>query len=349
MAFQVKEPSKLPTGAYRDILYGFEGTLALSPDVTSREPENSLAPFHIDSTIEEIEEKLRELHNSETSPEKTTSQTIETLLQNRRARLQKMITYIDVEASLHSLTREFIGDLTNDYSYHIDAVFYSMPNPDRYVPDYKLINPNFIDARDALDVVIEDFDTARVSTDIEVKIHHKSGAYTALHKATDFFEAGFSKWKTFQLHPEKGEVDTLGLDNYLDVAYKRLQKQVNAIRSIRSHLRTRASNLPPDNELLNEYESLLRTQVLATLLKIPEPSMPGDEASKDAINRSKIYKYIKFKPTIIRNLRDAKIALNLTLDRFELTKPPLKVMRNNLNEHIKPCIIALETILMTLE
>jgi len=107
---------------YEDILYGSEDTLA---------------PFNKESTPREIEEKLKELHN-------TASDVIETLLKNRKERLQKMITFIDVEASPRSFTKKFIKNLKDDFIAHIDTIIYKMPDPDRYIGDWEYVKQGFL-------------------------------------------------------------------------------------------------------------------------------------------------------------------------------------------------------------
>lgn len=341
MAFQVTQPNNLPPGDYRDILYWSEGVFALSPVGTDQNTENPLDPFNADSTPDEIETKLQALHDEAISHGFETSTTIVTLLQNRKERLQKMIDYIDVDASLHSITREFIRDLYDDFSLHIDTVISSLPTPERYVGNYDVVNTQILEANYALDGAIEGLADASVAKNIQDTLNEKKLAYTALHTTTDFLEAGLSKWNILQTQPEEGNIEKMGLKNYLEFEGGRFEQQLSWLRSIRSGLRNRGSSSPLDEERLSGFECLLRGTILKTLLTIPERTLPGDDAALKLIVNSKINKYYNFKSDIIKRLRAAKIALNLVLDRYALNK---EQKSRDLDEYLKSCSLSLEEI-----
>lgn len=344
MAFKLEQSKNLPSGAYRDMLYWSEGILALSPDGTRQNTENPLDPFNADSTIEEIEKKLQELHDEAISQKFTTSKIIEILLQKRRIRLEKMIAYIDVDASLHSLTGGFMRDLYDDFSLHIDAVIYSLPNPVKYLSNYDEVNKQFVEANYALDGVIDALEGAGVTKDIQDRLSHKNRAYMALHTTTDFLEAGLSNWNILQTRLEKDKIAEMGLKDYLAFEDVRLEEQLSHLRGIRADLRTRGSNSPLDEERISDIECLLRGTILKTLLTIPDQSLPGDPTAKKLIVNSKINKYYHYKSDIIKRLRTAKIALNLTLDRYALKTDQGMVKSRDVNEYLKPCSMSLEEI-----
>src|SRR5260370_39162723 len=99
--------------------------------------KKSTTPLKKKTPPREIEKKLKKLH-------KTDSDVIETLLKNRKERLQKMITFIDVEASPRSFTKKFIKNLKDDFIAHIDTIIYKMPDPDRYIGDWEYVKQGFL-------------------------------------------------------------------------------------------------------------------------------------------------------------------------------------------------------------
>lgn len=340
MAIKLEQAKNLPQGDYRDMLYWSEGTFALSPDA-----KDPLDPFNADSTPEEIEEKLQKLHDEVTTKGFAISGKIESLLQNRMARLEKMSAYIDVEASLHSLTRGFIRDLYNDFSTHIDGFISSLPTPLRYLGNYDKVNSQLLEANYAFDGAIDALADASVLIDAQAKLNKKKIAYTALHRITDFWEAGLSHWKILQIRPEEDEDK---LKAYLESEGNRLEEQLSLLRGLRSGLRNRGSSSPLDEERLSSFECLLRERILKTILTIPDQPLPGGEPAKKIIAFSKINKYYNFKSDIIKHLRTAKIGLNLALDRYALKTDQEKVQSSDVVEYLKPCSASIEEIFVLL-
>lgn len=331
MALPVRQTNDDVNRTYEDIFYG---------------SEDIFAPFEKESTPRQIQEKLQKLH-SDAAEKHLPSEIIKTLLENRKKWLQKIIAYIDIAASPRSLNWEFISDLRVDFSRHIDAVIRTMPAPDKYIGNSEKVKNAFSKAGSALDDALDALEGLGELKDIETeeKIKEKDNAYTALHTATYYFEEGLSKWDILPARPEGNQVDELGLEGYLKLATTCFKEQLEAIENTWFSLKFPDTALPPAEKKLEEFELLLRKQVLATLLEIPEQPMPGDNKSQEYINDSGIHTYISYKSDVIKDLRTAKIALNLALDRYKLIKPPARMKRGYLNTHIDSCTTSLGTIL----
>ena len=328
MAVTARQPNEPPPKTYWDMLHGSEDTLV---------------PFNKESTAWEIKEKLKELHSA-TSDKHRTSEKIETLLKNRKERLQKIIAHIDIEYSPRSFNWEFISELKVDFSLHIDAVIDTMPALDKYIGEGEYVKQSFSKAGNALGYALDALEALGElkDTDTEEKINEKGKVYTALHTATNYFEEGLSKW---DIQPAPFEKN---LEEYLKDSTARLKEQLEAIENTRFSLKFENTSLPPAEKELETYENLLRAQVLKTLLAIPEQTLPNDNKSQELINASGIHTYIFDKSNVIKELRAAKIALNLALDRYKLITPPARMKRGNLNPHIDSCNESLKTILDTL-
>lgn len=346
MAFQVTQPNSLPSGDYRDLLYGFEGTLVLSPDGTLQNAENPLASFSPTSTPGEVRKILEVLHKNETTFEKKSSQTIETLLQDRKARLLKMIGYIDVETSPRILTRDFICDLHDDFNHNIGTIIRSIPAPDMYLSKPRVINEKFIDAGAALDMVVDSLEiiTENNNSSIQDILNARYTAYTALHTATILLEEGLSKWDRLPTPPKNGELVKLGLEEYLKVADEQFINQMDELNNIQDALINRKSDMRLEEQNLIKFECTLREEILKTLLAIPETPLPGGKKSEDQISDSKIFKYTTSKTKVIKSLREAKISLNLSLDCYTLKIQAGRLTRSDLNTYIIPCIKSLDEI-----
>ena len=329
MASTVRQTNDDVNRTYKDIFYG---------------SEDIFAPFAKESTPRQIQEQLKKFHRDD--PE-----IIKTLLENRKERLQKIIAYIDIEASPRSLNREFIRDLKIDFNTHINTVIDTLPAPGTYIGESKEVKISFSKAVGAIDDALDALDAISEQKDIdtEEKITEKNNAYTALHTATHYFEEGLSKWDILPARPEGNQVDKLGLKKYLEVATARFENQLKAIEDTRFSLKFPKNAFPPTEKELKDFEFLLRKQVLATLLEIPEQPMPDGDKSQEDINDSGIHTYISYKSVVIKELRTAKIALNLALDRYKLIKPPARMKRGDLNTHLDSCITSLGTILDTLQ
>lgn len=318
------------------------------------ESEGTLAPFTKKSTPREINEKLQELHKREPSQ-------IKNLLKDRKARLQKIITYIDVETSPRDLKGKFMSDLVDDFDNHINNVILFLPTYEDkrkrvsvYIGNWEGVKTSLAKGFSALSSVLDRFDSLNMLEAVEVAgtpkideiINEKTGLYEALHEATKGFEQGLEEWDTGL---QESDVKKEDLAKYLDDAYERLQEQVTSIEDvIYYHFRSLGSKLVLEGKL-KEFEGLMRKPILETFLDIARTSLPNDAISQNDITISKIHPYFSYYSEILSNARQAKIALNLGLDKYELiNKQKLRpLMRGDLIGHIEKCTVSLEEIIQT--
>ena len=194
---------------------------------------------------------------------------------------------------------------------------------------FNLVGPTLDRVTDALEAI--DIDD---TSDIPAIIREKTNAYTELVTATEYLETGLSYWD-LPMSQDEEEVD---IEAYIQESGERLKTQKEAIDLIRGDLRSRGAREPFGKPALETYEFNLRKEVLATLLPIPQPKMLEDQALRNRITDSERHGYISNKGDIIRSLRNAKITLNLALDMHELIKPPLRLTRQHLGDHLTDCI-----------
>src|SRR5690348_6235548 len=114
-ARQLNEPRRQ---TYKDLLDGSVGIYV---------------PSYGKSTTQEIGQKVKEL-----KPPK-----IKEVLRDRRARLQKMIAYIDIEVSPRDLSRTFLIAMAADFNKQIHTVINKILEPENYIGNKQGISDNF--------------------------------------------------------------------------------------------------------------------------------------------------------------------------------------------------------------
>jgi len=312
--------------------------------------EESLAPFHKNSTAQEMEALLQELHKQETARGNIASEAIKTLLKNRKLRLRKMIACIDVENSPRDLKKQFMSNLCDDFGNHINNIIHCLPDP-VYVGDLETLKDNLASALFAFRSALDALETIEYEEKTGVrKISTRKAFYKALLEAATCCDKGLSNWDTTLLDQDDANdvVKKEGLAGYVVDTGRKLQEQVAIIENIYYPLLSIGSKLLQEREL-EDFEGQLRQPILKTLLNIAAQKMPDDKDSRECIITSAIHTYICDKDEIIRSLRLAKFALNLSLNRYRLIKPPGRVQRKDLDQDRIDCYTSLKAALQKLK
>lgn len=310
--------------------------------------EESFAPFHRNSALPEIETLLEELHEQAISGRNIASETIKTLLRNRKLRLRKIIVCIDAQNSPRDLKAQFMRDLCDDFSSHINNIIHSLPDP-VYVGDLEKLKDNLNSALIAFRSALDALETIEYEEKTGTrKISTRKALHKALLEAATCCDKGLSNWDTTLL--DQDDVDDVvtseKLAKYLVDTARQLQEQRIIIENIYYPLQSIGSKLLQERELA-DFEGQLRQPVLKTFLDIAAQRMPED--SRKHITISAIHSYLSDQDEIINNLRLAKFALNLSLNRYRLIKPPGMVQRKDLDQDRTDCCTSLKAVIQKLK